>query len=186
MEIPNPSRALINTVYNGVEITIPPKDYSFVVIFLALAFAGFLAIEFIDPKQVFHSAESGQPNMQMIFRTTALAFGVFAAGALSWWYLSGEEIITFSDGELTIRKKRTLGKAKTYNLNEASNFRIVAKTARYIRNLQHGYRGGMALPWKTGVIHFDYRAKTIRFGSELDQAEAEYIVEYLRNKKLIS
>jgi hypothetical protein len=37
-----------------------------------------------------------------------------------------------------------------------------------------------------GIIKFDYGMETVKFGDRLYQAEGEYILERLRNKKLIS
>jgi len=187
MQTPYQGRAIINAIYNGIEIIIPAKKDSFVLIFLTLAFVGFLALEFFDPNHVFHS-ENGRPDADLMLRLTLVAFGIFLAGALWWWYLSGKEVIAFSAGEITIHKEHTLGKAKTYLLNEAYNFRVVKAKAPDPRAIRSGRRR-LPKPWNivnSGTIQFDYGTKMITFGFELDPAEAEYILERLRGKKLIS
>src|ERR1700759_162745 len=116
MQTPYRGRAIINPTYNGMEIIIPAKKDSFVPIFLGLAFVGFLMLEFIDPNHICHFAENGRPNTDLMLRVTAAAAGFFLGGALWLWYLSGTERITFSSGELTIVKERSIFKSKTYNL----------------------------------------------------------------------
>jgi len=187
METPYHSRAIINPTYNGMEITIPPKKDTFVPAFLIAAFVGFLLLEFFDPNHVFHSAENGRPDVDLMIRLTAIAFGIFLAGALWLWYLSGKEVITFAFGELTIYKERSITKAKTYTIKEAYNFRAVKEKAADLRPSRHGYRR-LPRPWKivnSGTIHFDYGPKIIQFGRELDLAEAEYILGRLREKGVI-
>ncbi len=180
-------RAIINPTYNGMEIIIPAKKDSFVLVFLGLVFVGFLALEFFDPNHIFHSAENGRPDADLMLRMTSVAFGIFLAGALWLWYLSGKEVITFSSGELTICKERSITKTKTYNLKEAYNFRAVKEQATDQRVFRHGRRR-LPKPWhiaNSGTIQFDYGSKVIKFGNELDLAEGEYILERLRDKKLI-
>jgi hypothetical protein len=170
-----------------MEIIIPAKKDTFVPLFLACAFVGFIAFEFVDPKQIFHSA-TGQPDAEMMLRYTAGASGIFLACGLWLWYLSGKEVITFSTGEVTILKERTITKAKTYNLREACNFRAAAVKAPDIRSIRPRYHR-LPKPWQianSGTLQFDYGGKIIAFGNELDRAEGEYILERLRAKKLIS
>ena len=180
-------RAIINPTYKGMEIIIPAKKDSFVLVFLGLAFAGLLLLEFIDPNHIFHSAENGRPDTDLMIRMTGVVFGIFLAGALWLWYLSGKEVITFSSGELTICKERSITKTKTYKLTEAYNFRAVKEQPTGLRAFRYGRRR-LPKPWhiaNSGTIQFDYGTKVIKFGNELDLAEGEYILERLRDKKLI-
>ena len=180
-------RAVINLTYNGMEIIIPAKKDSFVLVFLGLAFVGFLLLEFIDPNHIFHSAENGKPDVDLMLQLTGCAFGIFLIGALWLWYLSGKEVISFSAGELTIFRERSIAKTKTYTLREAYNFRAVKEQATDLSVFRARHRR-LPKPWKlanSGAIHFDYGPEVIKFGRELDQAEAEHILEQLREKKLI-
>jgi len=113
------------------------------------------------------------------------AGGLFAAATL-WWNIAGKEIVTLSRGELTLVKKGTVAKTKTYDLREATNFRAEED---FSDDFSFGRSGrGFVTPWnvaREGTIYFDYGMQTVRFGDKLHKAEGDYILERLRTKRLI-
>jgi hypothetical protein len=101
------------------------------------------------------------------------------------WNATGKELITVEPGVLTIDKKHLLFyKAKTYDLTEARNFRVQEDPiASIMPSGMTPFR--MLRMTNSGTIKFDYGMQTIKFGEGVDEAEANFILEKLRAKKLI-
>ena len=98
------------------------------------------------------------------------------------WNLIGKEIITVSPGVITIRRTGSIFfRAKSYDLNEAKYF--MAEQEPMFNNWGNRYNNYWGQ--NNGTIKFEYGMKTIRFADSMDEAEANYILAILRNKKLI-
>ena len=186
MEQPYGGRAIINDFYNGMDITIPAKKSWFVIVFLCFWLCGWLAGEIMAPTFFFRSGHNGPPDLfSLIWICGWTAGGAFCAATL-WWNLAGKEIINVSAGVLTITKKGTIAPTKSYDLNEARNFRAWEEPDN---GFGSGNRQGLVTPWNvanSGTIKFDYGMQTVKFGDRLYQAEGEYILQRLANKKLIN
>jgi hypothetical protein len=188
MEIPYTGRAIINDFYNGVEITVPAKKNWPLIIFFSFWLCGWLVGMILVPIFSFGNANNSAPDGFMILWLCGWTFGGIFAISTWWWYITGKEIITISQGVLTIVKKGSVAKTKSYDLNEAKNFRAYEDFADDF-GFGVGRRRGLTAPWNVaseGTIKFDYGMETVRFGDKLYQAEGEYILQKLRDKKLIS
>jgi len=109
--------------------------------------------------------------------------GIFALNMLLW-NLIGKEIITVFPSAITIRRTGSIFFSnKTYDLNEAKHFRA---EQNYYQNNYWGNRStNDFFGQNNGTIKFEYGLKTIKFGDGIDEAEANYILKQLRDKKLI-
>ena len=185
MEIPYQGRAVINESFDGVEIIVPAKRNWFIVAFLSFWLCVWLCAEIFVPTMMF-GIDSTAPKLFMLVWFCGWTAGGFFAGCTWWWNVMGKEVITISRGVLTVVKKGSISKTKSYDLNEAKNFRAQEDFAD---DFAFGRRRRGMNPWNVaseGTIRFDYGMETVRFGDKLYQAEAEYILQRLRAKKLIS
>jgi len=82
----------------------------------------------------------------------------------------------YLNGELTItRRVGPIGFPKRYDLSHVRNARVgppPARTSRYRRSTWPGSGAHSA-------IAFDYGARTFHFGTDLDEAEAHYLLDLL-------
>ena len=99
------------------------------------------------------------------------------------WNLTGKEIITVGQNRLTIDKKGALlYKPKTYDLNEVKHVRIQGD------NIGRGFfseRNDGTFN-SGGTIRFDYGFQTVKFAGGIDEAEAKFIVDKLKEKHLLT
>jgi hypothetical protein len=185
MEIPYTGRAIVNESYNGTEIIVPVKKNWFLVIFMCFWLCGWFFGEASALGEIYGSVHKGMANGFIMFWFCGWTFGGFFALSVLWWNFAGKEIITVSQGVLTIVKKGTLAKDKSYDLNEVKNFRAIEEASN---DFGFGSRSSLS-PFNSagkGTIKFDYGMETVKFGDQLYQAEAEYLLGRLRDKKLIN
>jgi hypothetical protein len=186
MEIPYHGRAIINEYFDGMEIAIPVKRNWLLVAFLPIWLGGWSFGFFFAVTMLFSSAAGGA-DLFVFFWLCIWTAGGFFAAATWWWNVAGKEIITVSQGVLTIVKKGSIAKTKSYDLNEAQNYRAEED---FSDDFAFGRRRrrGLTLPWNVpseGTVRFDYGMETVRFGDKLHKPEGEYILERLRSKRLI-
>ncbi|MDR3695495.1 hypothetical protein [Mucilaginibacter sp.] len=100
-----------------------------------------------------------------------------------WWNFAGKEVITLTQGILTIDKKGALfKKIKSFHLNQAKNFRALEDPG-INDGFSRSRQGSLLNPAGNGTIEFDYGMETVKFGDKLYQAEGNYILDRLRAKK---
>jgi len=89
------------------------------------------------------------------------------------WMARGQEIVTLRPDTLEIRRDVLgWGTTREYDLAYARNLRVSQRRFDPKRPLEVLGVGG-------GSVAFDYGARTLRFGSSLDEAEARQIVSEL-------
>jgi hypothetical protein len=184
MEIPYQGRATINESFDGVEIIIPPKKNWFIIAFLSvwLSLMLFFGI-FIG------TALSGVQGGRFVINILVIPFlaNLFFAAKRLYWNIAGKEIITISQGLLTInRKGDILKRTKSYELAKCRDFRAQEEEMPI---LHYNTRTAAMFRKKAnpGTIKFEYDyIDTIQFGDWLPQTDGNYILERLRSKKLIS
>lgn len=146
-------------------------------VFLAIWVVGEVA-----PLLSFLRGDTGSPPavflvVWFIFWTGAGAYVLYV-----WaWHLGGQEIIELDDRTLT--KKRELfglGIQKKFNVAEITNFRILPQSLP-MRDTEERVSAMMAEFWglRGGIMAFDYRAKTYRFGFGVDEPEAQELMKVL-------
>lgn len=185
MEKPYLGNATIEDTMHGVQISIPAKKNWFVILFLAFWLCGWAAGEiFVTSVLIngFTSSDEDSAGGGGIFMLVWLAlwtFGGFTAIRLWIWMLRGKEILTFERGTLLVQKVGYLfGKDKEYDIKEMKKLRAQDVSFNQARRSSRGI-GFM------GVIAFDYGMKTIRIGEGIDEAEGNYLIEKLVEKKIL-
>jgi len=185
METPYTGRAIINELYNGVDIIVPAKKNWFIVVFLSFWICGWLVGEISVIREVTGVSGDGSSNGFLSFWLCGWTIGGIMAIRTWWWNVAGKEIINISQGVLSIDKKGAIfKKIKSYNLNEAKNFRVYEEPG-IDNDFSRRSSGSLWNLASSGTIKFDYGMETVKFGDKLYQAEGEYILERLRNKRLI-
>ncbi len=183
MESPHNGRADIYENYNGITITIPSVKNWFII-----AFVGFILSTWsIGIIIAIVSALVGGniPAIAIMLMLCFWAAFMIIPFRVFLWTVMGKEILTFEAGVLTLEKKWLLFyKPKSYDLNEARNFRVQEDPLTGI--MPFGMRPfGIFRMGNSGTMRFDYGFQTIKFGDSIDEAEANYILAVLRSKRLI-
>jgi len=186
MEQPYSGRAIIEDDFSQMRITIPARKHWAIIIFIGAWMGGWA----MGMNAVLHgigSAPSGFGGLDLFMLFWSIGWtvgGVFALSIL-FWQLFGKEIITVESGRLTIEKKGALFvRPKTYDLSEVKNVRV-QDTNQYADGFWGTRRRGYNAFMPDGIIKFDYGFKTVKFAGGIDEAEANYILERLRAKKLL-
>ena len=187
MEKPYTDRAILNETIRGFEIVIPAKKNWFVIIFMSAWLGGWLMGEIFALGAVtgllgFGSSKAAPAGLFLLFWLVAWTAGGFFAIRTWTWLIAGKEIITVQHGQISVEKKGALfSQPKTYDLNEVKKIRVQEDdTGNYwgkrnnIWNLNSG-----------GTIRFDYGLQTIRIAGGIDEAEADYILKKLTEKRLL-
>lgn len=182
MELPQKGRAEINELSQGIEISIPARKNWAIIGFSAFWFLGWCISEVVVSFLVITSIIKGSPNWFVIFWLGFWSFGGVNVFQGLMWSLIGKELITIRLGRLTLDRAGLLfSKSKVYDLKEVRNIRV-----QLLDNNQSARRLGTLKIGENGIIRFDYGLMTVGFGGDLDEAEANYIIEILKRKNLLT
>lgn len=101
------------------------------------------------------------------------------------WMLKGKEVITIGQGILRLEKKGALlSRPKEYALDEVKFIRVQDEGTNYGG---FGRRYGPLTAFNVGgMIRFDYGLQTVKFANDLDEAEAKYIIQQLKDRRLLT
>lgn len=126
------------------------------------------------------SLVTGEPILgTSLIHSVWLASGVVVLWAYTRFAI-GREVLTFSDGRLTIsRRPLPLGYRRTYLLSKVRHLRIDTTGLR-LSNTRHRlniwrWRG------ERGLILFDYDLKAVRFGRSLTIGEAKELLQVIND-----
>jgi len=182
MEKPYTGKASVEESFNQTIITIPSARNIFAAIFLGIWLCAWAGGECMAIGMgVF--AGGVISGFMLVWLAGWTAGGIFAFRALVWM-VSGKEIITVGQGELTVAKKNLLFfKPKTYSLSDAKKFRVRDDSANMGYYGRQNNLGGFG---NTGTIQFDYGMKTVKFAAGVDEAEASYLLQKLKEKHLLT
>ena len=182
MEKPYAGKALVEDSFNQIIITIPAPKSIPAAIFLGIWLCAWAGGEVMAIGMGVFAG--GVISGFMLVWLAGWTFGGFFAFRAFVWIVSGKEIITVGQGELTVKKKNLLFyKPKTYSLNDAKKFRVRDDAANLGYYGRQNNVGGLT---NTGTIKFDYGMKTIKFGTGVDEAEASYLLQKLKDKHLLT
>lgn len=180
IEKPYKSRAIIEETMSGIMITIPAKRNYFIMAFMIIWLTGWLFGGGTAISALFTNDEGGFQGFLAIW-LCAWAFGLVAVCSTLLWFIIGKEVVTIDRGILTIKKVGAIfARTKSYSLADAANFRTVATNTDGI----WGRRNNIAYN-EPGAIVFDYGMKSKNFGMGIDEPEAIYLVNFLKEKELI-
>jgi hypothetical protein len=169
---PQGRRSAVRQLADGIEIVIPAGRSVFLMVFLGVWMAGWL----FGAVPAASWLLSGQEDASMLLLGAWLVMWAIGGVAvlLSWlWMARGREMVTLRPDTLEI-KRDVLGWGTTreYDLAYVRNLRVSQQGFNPKRPFELSGMGG-------GSIAFDYGARTLRFASSLDEAEAQQVVSEL-------
>lgn len=115
----------------------------------------------------------GRPNLFLGVWLILWVFGGGMAIAQLAWMCFGIEVIEVDRKQLSVVKKALFYKSsREYDVKDIRNIRVVEYDTvghgRNRRDRRYSIRGGL--------INFDYGMKTIKFGVNIDPAEANHLI----------
>lgn len=178
METPKTGRATFSEGFNSLQITISAKKNYLMIVMPVISIGMFFVIV---PADFFKNMQ--HDSFFIFFGILWLVIGLSTVLRTVFWTLAGKEIIKAEDGIITIQRKGDLlSKTRSYNLSETHAFRAEENNSTENNNLLNNFTSDFK---GIGTICFEYGKKTIRFGDGLSQAEGNYIIQKLRDKKII-
>ncbi len=172
---PGGGRAIVEHEAAGLRITVWPKPQLFGTAFLSLWMIGWAFGEISVGHQLLYGLpESRFPAPSSFFTLAWLALwtlgGAWCAATLLW-NVAGREIIELNQATLRHRKQiPLLSRNREYKVASIANLRVTSPSADDDRE---------SLPSMTfsdGAIAFDYGRSTHRLASDLDEADARYVI----------
>ena len=169
--LPLDTRSKISDTNDGLIITIPSKSQWFATIFMIFwmgswAVGGTTAIQslFVD----------GQIQPFLLFWLGAWTVGGAAVFVGVAWAIAGSEIIRVSAATLAVSHQVLgIGITKDYDISHIERVRV--SPSEQADTEPRGLVG--MLGQGAGKIAFDYGAATVRFGADIDEAEARLILD---------
>jgi hypothetical protein len=179
MESVNNGRAIIEETLDALIIKIPSKKQWYIWFILPFWLGFMLFWEGTALFMFFQTLKQGSPAALFLLLFVAVGgFGVFYGTQTALWLIKGHEILTFRSNELHINRVPTIFSTKTYEIALMKNIR-----PDYAEPSLFGNNRKMEMPFRANQgITFDYGMKTIRFGAEIDEAEARHLLELLVQK----
>ncbi len=177
---PPSRRSIVLDSPNGLEIIIPARKNFFTIAFVGFWLIGWGCGEVFAIRQLFF-VEKG-PNFPGLFLMAWLGAWTVGGGfaIFAWlWTVAGKERIILKPGTLSIKREVVgFGRNREYDLSHVSNVRISPQSYN-----PFDFSSGMKF-WGIGggLIAFDYGAKTFRFGTSVDESEAQDIVKELNGR----
>jgi hypothetical protein len=191
---PPSARCTIEALGESLRIVCPSRKHWFQVVFLGVWLVGWMFGETMvggillsgligrflgrSPEGfgIDFSALHGVSLFMLVWFVGWTVGGAFALYAFLW-QLAGKEIVLLSYSSIQVRRQVLgIGWTKEYLAEHVKNLRVS----------QMGYseagwsRSLIAFGMVGGFIAFDYGAKTFRFGSGIDEAEAKQIVSVIQ------
>lgn len=186
MEQPYKGRAIIRDNFIDIQITIPAKRNWFIILFIGAWLGGWLFGEVFAIGAVTRLLGGNAGGLFILFWLIAWTVGGFLAIRTFLWNLMGMEKITVGQGRLRIVKIGALFfKPKIYDLNEVKNIRVQDDSSDD-RSFWGGRQNSFAATNLGGTIRFDYGLQTVKFAIGLDEAEARFILQQLKDRHLLS
>jgi hypothetical protein len=184
METPYIGRAIVTEHFDKMEIIIPGKKNYFVLVFFSVWIFGWFFGETTAATSI--GNDSGPDLFLMVWLTAWTLGGIFALSTILFMLL-GKEVIEAGQGVISIRNQALFFLSpKVYDLNEAKHIRAAEEFSIY-QSFQFGRsQNGVRSTFNSGTIKFDYGLKTVKFGNDLDEAEARYIIERLKTKRILT
>jgi len=167
-------RSRIESIAGGIGIVMPSRRSIVLTAFIGLWLAIWLfsVVSMIAPGatgvKVAHGGPPPQPFFVLWFLGAAFALVMF------FWTLAGNERVTIDTDTFALRRDVFgVGLTRRYALASVRALRVVDDPSI---GSAFGFGRGDPFGLRSGSLAFDYGAKTIRFGSGVDAAEARHIL----------
>jgi len=171
-------RSKVEHTISSLQITIPAKKNYFIIVFLGFWLCGWAFGEAAALVKVL-SLESYAPELFIVFWLCGWTVGGLFAIYAWLWNVSGKEIIKLTGSELQhIRQVVGIKRSQEYDISSIFKLRVLHQNTSMF-----GSRNGLEF-WgiSGGTIAFDYGRSTHKFGAQLDEAEADYILDVIKQK----
>ncbi|WP_121813036.1 hypothetical protein [Mucilaginibacter kameinonensis] len=184
MEIPYQGRVITEDNFDYFKLIIPAKKSYFFIIFLCVWLCGWFWGERTAITELLRPGLKGE-DLFLLFWLCGWTFGGIVVLKSIFWDFFGKEIIEVGKGTLAIKRKGDwFSREKVYDLNECKSFRVQYDSIimGYLNNWGNFNRKKIM----KGAFAFDYGMETIRFGENVEEAEAKYILDRLKGKKILT
>jgi hypothetical protein len=169
-------RATIRASAGGVDVAIPARTNGLFVVFFGLWLVGWAWGEWTVGASLLAPRERGAAGLDLFTLVWLIGWtagGLFVAASILWM-LFGVERLRIARDEVSLRHEALgIGRTRRYDPRAVTRLRAL-----------EGADGPFAalmpkLPWNSlgQMLAFDYGAKTVRFGSGIDAAEAAQLVD---------
>jgi hypothetical protein len=164
---------LIRSRAGRLEIVIPAPCNILVAIFLAAWLGALYFSERWAIESLLHVNKSSASMLLILWFVGWTVGGIWTI--VVWlWLFAGREILKLTPGTLTLRSEvLRVGLTREYSIRDVRNLRAVTAG-------DYSSWGWSVVPRGDDGLAFDYRAKTVHFGTWLDEAEASQIINELR------
>ena len=182
---PTQPRHKVQQLNDGIQIVLPSKKNFFLIIWFVLGLAMWLymtgSVVYITSLLIIGLGSNNGMWIFIGFLAFILLFlvslGAYVIYSLLWQF-TGKEIIIVKNDVLRIsRQVFNWNKFLEYSIRSVSDLRastpqqsVLFTSIKIFKNISG----------QNGMIAFDYGAKTVRFGFEIDEAEAKQIVSVLQ------
>jgi len=174
---PNP-RVTLTGGPEGLEIVIPAQRNLVVLVFLGIWLVGWVTGEVTTLAELLKDGPRRSEGLVLLWLALWTVGGVFAAYMWLWMLVGKERVLM---GTSTLRVTRDvlgLGPTHSYELFQVRNLRVATRPV--------SPRDTVVTPRLArlvgGLIAFQYKGQTVRFGASIDEAEAQMIVERMRQR----
>lgn len=182
--IEQPYSGNAKTEFDGFDFTIkiPSKKNWFIIVFLCVWLGGWYFGESSAMNELFIKGTNDiGVNGFMLFWLAGWTVGGFFALSILLWMLLGNEKIVVNKNIVGVKKGLLDWNFmnKQYETSQIKNLELNPQPAEdgifgQSRNI------GDFTGFKGGKIRFDYGLKTIKFGVNIDEAEARYLIEEIK------
>lgn len=180
IENPSRGRATITDDLSGFRVELPTKKNWFIILFLCFWFCGWIMGESFAIGTLFKGDTPIFANLFMLVWLGAWTTGGVAVVSIILWQLKGKETIVLENNILTIEKNLGIIKRKKqYDANQIENLKLSTIDSHPMNNIQFSTPIGN----KAGKLCFSYGMKTVRFLMDVDEAEAQFILDILLDRK---
>jgi hypothetical protein len=185
MEKPYPGKSTITETIGGLDILIPTPKNWFAIIFTGAWLCGWALGEIFVLIKLISGIEEVFVNLFMLFWLIMWTAGGVMTFRTFYWMAFGYELISFDRGQLTIDfDGLLLAKPKSYDPRDIRKVRV--SEGGWATDVWGNSRFMYLMPGKTGKIKFDYGLKSIGFAIGIDESEAHFIINKLKEKGILT
>jgi len=171
------SRVVSEETTSGLRLRWPAERPLGLMIFLSIWLVGWVIGEFAAGPQVISRAQVPSAAVFGIVWMLGWTFGGATALLMLLWYVGGREQLVLTSATLDLRREIFgVGQTRQFALDHVARLRLVPVVENSKR------QGRMPALIGGGSVAFDYGARTIRFGSGLEEAEANALVDLLQSR----
>jgi hypothetical protein len=163
------TRSRIHDGPEGLVIEIPSRLHVFTALFLTAWLGGWAVGELTAGSSLLSFDFRSPGSWFMLFWLLGWTLGGAFAAFQVLWMIGGQERVTLRPDALVLKK----------NLSLVSRLRVGEETSGSLLRRQAWQTPG---PKTSGLVAFDYGARTIRFGESIDEAEARILVDRLKQR----